>query len=274
MASDGREHADEKLRLYAEAGFDVVAITDHDTFAGTQSTGLRIIDGREMLVIQGVEVSRRHHFVSLFTDTAQFSARNSLELLQANYDQSDAIMFLAHPSRYNYSVNWYMDVFSRFSSDRLVGMEVINQGMRYNEGCILLWDELLTEKAPERAIWGISTDDAHRREHIGLSYMIFLVSANNQDAIIVALQSGHSFLTNRVVQGQLLPQVNYINVCNKALTIQIDAEYSNQIQWISRGDVVATGSQISVTELDLRAYVRFVITNSAGQIFSQPFLLS
>ena len=68
--SDGRYAPDEVLARCARGGLDVVALTDHD-LGSAVPTGLHRIEGRDLYVLGGAEVSgmhdgREHHLLVYF----------------------------------------------------------------------------------------------------------------------------------------------------------------------------------------------------------------
>jgi 3',5'-nucleoside bisphosphate phosphatase len=68
--SDGRYEPEEVLRRCARAGLDVVALTDHD-LPTAPAVGLHQIEGRELYVLAGAELSgmhdrREHHLLVYF----------------------------------------------------------------------------------------------------------------------------------------------------------------------------------------------------------------
>jgi len=276
-ASDGRETPDETVRLYAQMGYDIVAITDHRTF-GIDATGYRMVEGRQVLVIKGIEAGRwHHHFNALFTSYRTRRMFRSNALIRAHvYNCEESLMFLNHPTRYGrFSDDWYVDVFSAFPADRLVGMEVVNADDRYPES-LDLWDRVLTRMAPERAIWGFANDDSHNAGAIGFSFNEFLVLENNVPNIRYAMQNGRSFFYSRrsnELMFEVMPFVRNIVVNQEQLTITVYAKNVDSIQWISCGFVVSEEPEISVIDLGLKRYVRFVLTSPGGLLFSQPFLL-
>ena len=273
-ASDGNETSDEVIRLYAEKGYDIIAITDHRTF-GISATEYRTVAGQKVLVIKGIEAGLyHHHFNSLFTDYNRIFRLSTKSLIQDHVRNSNGIMFLNHPTRYRrFSDKWYECVYSRFPADQMVGMEVLNRDDNYPESKEL-WDRLLTKSAPDRAIWGFGNDDSHTAKCIDFSYNEFLVEENSIENIKYAIQSGRSFFYNRDSGSRSdMPYVRNIAVSQEQLTIAVDAGNADLIQWISCGQVVSEGPKISIIELGLERYVRFVITSSAGTLYSQPFLL-
>ena len=272
IASDEDKTADEMIRLYSQKAYDIVAITDHRTI-GINSTGYRISEGRQVFVIQGIEAGLyHHHFASLFTSYNTRIRLNSNSLIRAHIRNSDSLMFLNHPTRYRrFSDRWYENVFSRFPAERLVGMEVINGTDRYPESKYL-WDRLLTKSAPARALWGFANDDSHRASDTGFAFNEFLVEENNITNIRYAIQNGRSFFYNRRTN-EALPFVRNIIVNQERLTITVFTENADLIQWVSYGSVVYEGPEISIIDLGLERYLRFVITSSGGTLYSQPFLL-
>jgi len=267
-ASDGRLCADGKIDEYAQMGYDVIAITDHNRF-GVDSTHFRTIGAREVLVIQGIEVSRRRHFNALFTGHTTRGG-TTCRRIGCYVENSDAMLFLNHPSRHG-GRRFYADIFNRHAADRLVGIEVFNRGGRYRR-CVSFWDTILTAHAPYRAVWGFANDDAHRLRHMGLSFNEFLVDVFTAENLRAAMAGGRSFMFNRTAQNSgTLPTITHID--HDGMTLTIAAQDADSIAWISRGEVVSSNFSLDVAALDVRGYVRFTLTNSAGVLYSQPFLL-
>lgn len=103
--SDGRYAPEEVLARCARGGLDVVALTDHDL--GTQvAPGLHRIDGRELQVVAGAEVSgmhdgREHHLLVYFPgeipDGFRAFCRDQCRARAVRYERALANLGLAGP---------------------------------------------------------------------------------------------------------------------------------------------------------------------------------
>ncbi|WP_290052658.1 PHP domain-containing protein [Amycolatopsis solani] len=87
-ASDGTTPPSELPRLAAEAGLTVLALTDHDTFAGLAEASA----AADIELVPGVEISCRLddaevHLLGLFVDPGHAALRAELELIRTDRDR-------------------------------------------------------------------------------------------------------------------------------------------------------------------------------------------
>ncbi|MCL2728134.1 MAG: PHP domain-containing protein [Bacteroidales bacterium] len=279
--SDGNRTPDEMIRAYAEKGYDVVAITDHDKLY-VNSTDFVHAAGRDVLVIKGNEISLNHHFNSLFTNASE-SPELPFEPAITNQIEysNNCVLFLNHPGRYSAShqLDFYIDLFGKFPSENLVGMEIINRKDEYPSDKNL-WHAMLTNMSPARAVYGFANDDAHSYADIGFSFNEFLTQHFTEEGVREAIVNGASFFyTNATVSKPTgpMPYVKSIVVNTEAMTITVDAQHFDRIEWRSCGLVVSREMEIVINNeekgYNLSKYVQFTLTGKGGQLFSQPFLI-
>jgi len=279
--SHGKQTASEMIVAYANHGFDVVAITDHDK-AYIRPTEFLNVLGRDMLIIQGSEITMTHHFNSLFTEYGKTDGVTVESALRAEINKANSVLFLCHPGMHNwfYQMPWYWDIYQKFPKENLVGIEVINAKDEYPSDKIH-WDRVLTGVAPHRNVYGFANDDAHSYSEIGFSYNEFFTEHFTIDEVRNAIVNGVSFFysTSTVKNAQgALPYVNNITIDPELLTITVEAENFNRIDWICCGQVISNKNSISINAFaernyNLGKYVRFVLTGKGGQLYSQPFLI-
>ena len=314
---------------YTQRGFDIIAVTDHDGEASnsgqgttgndyrnmspnkdywTYFTGLQEGYSRELLVIQGVEISNYpnwpvnnstvskldDHFNNFFV-TEDFWAcprRNGMKAdIGAQIAGTDGIMVLNHPWRSKWTnptpEAFYTDLLNTYPANRLIGIE--NGSIRDRE----IWDATLTTLAPGRNVFGFATDDAHSLTPTGTSFFGFrwteiLAPANTVADVKESMRKGRSFAVHNnvatpvtpapaspaVSQYGVSPKVKNIVVNLDDMTIAVEAENYSKIEWFSCGKSVSVNkTTLKPDELDLDKYVRFVLTGANWTLYSQPFLL-
>ena len=104
-ASDGVHTPSELVQMYYDAGFDVIAITDHDTIDGVAEAKAK---GEELgiIVIQGEEIScnfsdtQPKHIIALFIDEVIISSCVGTDIVEPIFDlihEQNALGYVAHP---------------------------------------------------------------------------------------------------------------------------------------------------------------------------------
>jgi hypothetical protein len=143
-----------------------------------------------------------------------------------------------------------------------------------------LWDELLTELMPTRPVWGFSNDDAHMRssgEMGGYAYQVLLLGELTEKAVRESLEKGCFYFCKVYEAGKEAPAIQSIRIdktAGSAATLTIEAKDGQEILWISRGRVVATGSTFDIKKSrGAGRYVRAQIRGKNGYTYTQPFSL-
>ena len=260
---------------YKEAGYSILALTDHDansypwTMFSLYNSDAEDRDPASMgiLAIPGNELSKdlrnswsektggdfNHH-------NDFFTGRRGQEFmsLRESYAYTYALggmQIINHPGQYwslsrNYtpgeknSPEWHAENFLLYPS--LVGLEVYNQGNRRPNDRIL-WDQILSLTMPGRPVWGYSCDDTHTAEQYFRNYDIMLMPELSVDALEEAMRAGSLvFSCEYTGSGEAKsPAISSIAVDADACTITIDTPDADEILWLSDTHIGADGSATS-----------------------------
>ncbi|MDR2585180.1 MAG: PHP domain-containing protein [Prevotellaceae bacterium] len=279
--SDGKQTADEMIRAYAERGYDIVAITDHENLYA-KNTGLEQVAGREVLVVRGIEITMTHHMNAIFTNRGNGNFLTVESAISSYADNSNCVLIFNHPGRHSwmYSFGFYVDMYSKFSAEKLVGMEVVNSQDEYPPDKDL-WHKILSNISPSRTVFGYANDDAHSYNEIGYSFNEFLTNDFTEEGVRKAIVNGVSFFYSKATVPMPMgptPFVHDVIIDPEAMTITVDAEFFDTIEWRSCGIVVSKSNTVVINknperDYNLGRYVQFTLTGKGGQLFSQPFLL-
>jgi len=190
-ASDGDLPPKEAARFYRRAGYDVLAITDHDTVTqiGADLPGLLLLNGVELAAGRSKQ-GTRFHIVGLdvrtpgpWTPRAE-SAQGAIDALR----EDGGIVFVAHP------------YWSGLMADDISGVTGAFAVEVYNTGCdleilrgfsMVHWDDLLTLGKEYGAL---AVDDGHRGavDH-GLGWTMIRAEELTPAAIREALLRGRYY---------------------------------------------------------------------------------
>ncbi len=294
--SDGQNDPDQVIDEYHAAGFEILAITDHNHVTWPWQAYGRDPDELGMVAIVSNELSRHHHVNSHFTRYPQpFRDRSTgdLETSLAEHEELGGFSHLNHPGRY-WSPNEegeipddvlenYAALFREYPS--LIGMEIHNMTDRYPQDR-LLWDALLTEFMPRRGIWGFANDDSHNSGHVGLNATVFLLPSLDADRARLALYRGQFYATTIMTHPSderdlaKAPVIRRIDYDLEAGTVTIEAESAGEpvpmddYRWISAGGQVVQdhGSVLDLNNTEgLGNYLRVEIRGQGGTAYTQPF---
>ncbi|MDX9880835.1 MAG: hypothetical protein RBS73_02140 [Prolixibacteraceae bacterium] len=289
MVSDGWMNPHTVVEKYREAGYQILAISDHNsvTWPWTEFSKFEMnaknekrITNKElkpqeegfitpddlvfkdvnpsdagMVAIQGNELSSHHHMNSFFND--HNGTNTEIESLNATAAKN-GLTVLNHPGRYHetnpkhYSLEWYLDLFKRYN--HLLGMEVYNCGKRFPHDD-MLWDSILTVMAPVRPVWGFSNDDMHSLRDFGRNWNVFPLPELNEQEVRQAMENGTFYFVYAPDghRGSKPPVIESIKVDQRKGKIRIDASGSDSIVWIAEGKKIMQGN-------------RFVLKKSQGNI--------
>jgi len=276
--SDGKQTADEMIKAYAERGYDILAITDHDQLYA-KNTGFVQVGGKDILVIRGSEFTMTHHFNSIFTNNGKSYNLTVESAIRSEVNNSNSVLFFNHPGRHNwfYPVSFYFDMFGKFPVENLVGMEVVNSQDEYPSDKET-WHKVLTAMSPSRPVYGFANDDSHSYAEIGFSFNEFLTDDFTEEGVRRAIVNGVSFFSSTATVPRPsgpMPHVKDIVVDTHAMTITVDAINYDKIEWRSCGIVVGSNEEIAINNdgYNFCKYVQFTLIGKGGQLFSQPFLI-
>lgn len=231
LQSDGHHMVDTVTRAYRDAGFTILALTDHDIFEPNrqiewggveEGEGTHLPDPKPenypanptwpwtdfeaaspeelgLLGIQAAELTSRHHMNAFFTSYGVMPDQELEEDEQlAAVGERDGLVFLDHPGIdadwwTRRPVDWYVDRFNTHSPDYLVGMEITNAPRGRIAYDHRLWDQLLARFMPERPIWGFGTDDMHNLASTRESDSVLLLDELDDEAARDAMRSGRFY---------------------------------------------------------------------------------
>ncbi|NLX13208.1 MAG: hypothetical protein GXY44_06070 [Phycisphaerales bacterium] len=316
--SDGSLTPDQVIDEYHKRGYSILAITDHNLctwpwtgFADMPRRGAarksdveaeekedapapyppyenRDPEALGMLAVSGNELSRHHHMGCFFIEHETDSRDEDRSMVEIG--EKGGLAMLYHPGRYwkvcehntipAEVVKRYVDWLAAY--EHLVGLEVVNQGRRYQND-IRLWDEVLTAMMPDRPVWGFSNDDMHGRGQLGRDWNTFVLVRLDEAELREALRGGQFyFSTIGTHPGESrnvaeTPIIHSITHNHRAGTITLTATSGGeplpetQYRWISEGRVVHTGPVLDYLRRDgIGRYVRAELVGNGGTTYTNP----
>ncbi len=181
-----------------------------------------------------------------------------------------------------YYANKFANIFLKYES--CVAFDV--NSTRYDS---VIWDEILQLTIPKgRNVPGIAFSDSHRAgDDNDWAFTMMLMPELTMEAYEACMRSGAWFSVGRVDTyylgddfngtGNLPPAVSKITVDEETNTISIEGSEFDNVQWISNGQIIAQGKDMTSIDLNeyedvLGCYVRFQLTGPGGILYSQPFV--
>jgi len=275
--SDGKYTPEEIIGLYSEAGYDVLAFTDHRA-----SNPVSTYDGRGMTLLSGMEVHPigprgiPWHLLALgtpedFRNNPEWGGQQAADAIRA----AGGIFFTAHPYWCGFTS---AEILTLQGS---LGIEVYNTSTRYIGKAfnMQLWDECLNQQANYTAL---AVDDVHGARDLFKGFTMICAEDASPKALLKALAEGSFYasqgpmfqkisLENRVFEAEFTP-------CQEVILL------SNG----SRGFLGATTDdagphspvrtcqefRCNLSDLPSGSYVRCQIRDSQGNYaWSNPFFL-
>jgi hypothetical protein len=183
-ASDGRLSPEEMCEVYRRAGYDFLAITDHNTLTDTSP-----YSSSDFLTIPAVEIGYSpDHVLHIGSDSLHSGSDLAAILRGLQGEPGSAIV--AHP-------HWSNMAWDRIASvSDYIGIEIYNYSVVVNRGrgySVELWDMLLESG---RRAWGFAVDDSHYREerpNCCGGWIVVAANAFRQVDILDAIERGAFF---------------------------------------------------------------------------------
>lgn len=268
QSNDSKFSTAEAIDKYHNAGYKVLALTDHDynpypwELLGQFKDGVPARSPEElgMIAVPGIELSKddRNNWYERGGDNFNhhndlFTGRHGQEFETIDesfaYTQSlGGYIIVNHPGQYwsldkkytdadRNSPGWHAANFKKYSC--LIGLEVYNQGNRRANDRIL-WDQILTRTMPERPVWGYSGDDMHNADQLFRNYQFMLMDEFSKEGLIEAFKRGSNiFSYESGGSGQAkAPRITSIKIDPDAKTITLETDAADaDIQWIYGTDI-------------------------------------
>jgi hypothetical protein len=293
--SDGSLTVSNAIGQYSDKGYDILAITDHDSFGATTATtwpwtswisqqpsivisqnGMETsayypgLGSDGMLAVRGNELSAGDHTGSLFSDLG-YSNNPGEETYLADIASKGGMAIFNHPGRYSRSVSWYNSFFDAYFSETLAGLEVYNQGDRYTTDRVT-WDNVNRERDYDDLIWGLSNDDMHTTSQLFRNYNRHYMSDLTEAALRDNMQEGaFTFSYEPGGSGDAVTPV-LTNVAINGSEISLECTNHDGIIWYNDSTTqISTSATIDVTDFPESKFVRAVMQNASGRTYTQPF---
>lgn len=274
--SDGKWTPEQVVKEYQRLGFDVLAITDHDSLTTEPS---KDPGGHSMLFIRGIEESfgvkefpeRTIHITAIGTDKYYPNPENGM--LPSGQDvineHKDAFLTIAHPT-YATSNPWAtipdkdLVALHGFNAIEICNSYCVRSGQEGNaEG---KWDTVLNTG---KQIWGVAVDDTHKYEldpiMQGSSFCIVEADELKEKDIIKSLKAGNFYPSEG-------PKLSFEGEGN---TFQVITDEKASITWQSSNGIIREvlhSTKDSFKIPDDIAWVRVNIRRDSDQkrAWSQP----
>lgn len=179
------------------------------------------------------------------------------------------------------NIKFFADILKKYPS--CLGIEVLNDRDSPTRHDRVLWDGLLESVIPTgRNVWGFANSDSHKMESIDTSFEVFMMPSNTVDNVRTAMETGTFFACGRTARPELgdefrgegqYPVVTGITVDHDLQRIAIEGTDYDTIQWIAKGEIIATGNSIDLNahEDEIGRYVRAQLKGPGGICFTQAF---
>lgn len=295
--SDGSLTGDYVVDTYAQHGYSIIVITDHDilTWPWTDFSKIkpdwkdRDPDSMKVLTFPGIELDDPHHRGTYFAQIHGGCYDLDSTFRQAR--DSSALVIMNHPGRYwkikkiytpgeKFSPEWYIEYLKEYPE--IVGLEVYNRPTDVNPFDRILWDEILTRLMPDRPVWAFANDDMHGINQMMGNYQFMLMNELSVPALKAAMKKGAFYCSNEPghTGSALAPKIDSVVVNQKHKTIKVFSPDYESIRWISgitgidstrRSNVIAESEPSFIYRKFDRPYIRFELKNDKGTTLSQPF---
>lgn len=247
--SDGEYSPQATVDIYAQAGYDFLAISDHDKLTEVDS-----LDGRGMLLLPAVEfgagraeLGQSYHLlaIGLAGPPSPIEATDTQQAIDQVRAQAE-LLFIAHPYWSSLSARDLLEVTG------YDGIEVYNTtcergiGRGHSEPH---WDDLL---ARGRCPWGIAVDDAHFHYWDALGGWIMVAAPYlDRTSVLAAIKKGHFYASSG-------PEIHSVSIADNTIHVECSAAVSVSLVvarpgrgWTTDRLRQSPDDQPSITQADL-----------------------
>jgi len=276
--SDGNRSAEAVAAWYADAGYNVVAITDHNQVTPApppRGDGLLLVPGTEVDVGR-TRLGESYHIVGIGLremieiprDVAS-RQRLAVQDVVGALRRVGAVVFVAHPYWSGLVVEDLLPL------DGIAGIEVFNANTEVDIGkgySGVHWDDCLSRG---KLLCGAANDDAHwRLPDYGQAWTMVRAEERTPEALLGALAGGAFYAST----GAPLEDVAFDGA---TVTVRVGPPGASEVRFICDRRwghrVVAEGAPLQTATYALRGrekYVRVEITTPSGQrAWTNPLFL-
>ena len=178
----GHNELQSVVNAYADAGYGLLCISNHDVF-----TDCRSFTDERIMLINGFEYSATPHMLLIGGRSCILKGHQE-SILDAKAEGAFAV--LCHP---NWTKPWYWPKEMLDTITGYIGIEVINQLIYRLTGSGLacdVWDHLLSQG---KRVFGFAHDDFHRWMDLGRSFTCLYSPSRDEDAVKETLHKGCFF---------------------------------------------------------------------------------
>ena len=265
--SDGDTAPAQMAEIYARAGYDFLAISDHMAYTSTTLPGLTLLPGMEWNAPSGGEHTGIYG-KALAATPAAFSALTSLPALTAALTGDDDLVILNHPN-WQYRPHFHREELEQ--AGEYDGIEIFNGVIKVLEGSEYAtdkWDYLL---AKGKRVLGVASDDAHSgSSHTGVGWIMVRALDNSAAAIFAAIKAGNFYCSTGV---------HIHDIRRDGQRIEVDTDDAQEIQVLGDGGQLLQTTHHTYMSFDLPSaerysYVRCTAYGAGSTMaWTQPFFL-
>lgn len=261
--SDGRFRPRELLRMYKEAGYSFVFITDHN-----RVTCCEDLNDGTFLALPGTEDTVSYllpplgpHLARLFVD--QPSRRGSAQDRINRTIAEGRLASLCHPS---WTGNLWTGTWSPQAVTELRGynfLEIVNPHSDIVKD-LARWDAALRQHGPDSPVWAVAVDDCHRRDQFNRAWVMARVANLSARALRASLAAG-AFYPSTGPEGRFWADGGVISAEFKEV---LEARILDST---GRARATERSTTLSYSVQGNEGYLRVEGVSPRGRIWSQPF---
>ena len=260
--SDGRVSPEESARIYKEAGFDAIAITDHWKYHGEDEiSGLKIISGCEYNVGSADTIGDVMHIVGvgMKNDPGLEKAGTTRQQVIDAINREGGLAVLAHPA---WSLNAPEDATELHGFGATEIYNTVSECGQSNRPYSGYFVDILANKGVEYPL--IATDDAHFYSGIDDTKAYIMVKSKSleTDDILDAVRNGDFYAT-------MGPEIHIRREGDKIIC---ECSECNEIAFMSNSawchDRIHKGDGITYAEYEIKPFIRWVraeVTDKDGK---------
>jgi hypothetical protein len=198
----GAYDLEDVIRLYKEAGYKVLCISNHDLFTDTS----HLKEKYNMVLINGYEYSQSNHMLcigckSMFTGEHQAAIDECIN--------QGGFVILCHPN-WQHKEYWPWEKIDSIKG--YTGIEVFNGVIGRLNGTGLAedtWDYLLSSG---KLVWGFGNDDFHRWYDLNKSWSMIYTESDDEDSIKSAISKGSFYISTGIFLNEISFDNNIIKL--------------------------------------------------------------